>query len=137
MSVLVDSSVLLDVMTQDPRWAAWSEEKLAWHAERDLLAINSIIYAEVSVHFASIEELDDALSPSDFIRLPLPYEAGFLAAKCFLQYRRRGGRRSAPLPDFYIGAHAATESLALLTLDVARYRTYFPTVQLIVPNGKS
>jgi predicted nucleic acid-binding protein len=116
---------------------ARSEEKLAWHAERDLLAINPIIYAEVSVHFASIEELDDALSPSDFIRLPLPYEAGFLAAKCFLQYRRRGGRRSAPLPDFYIGAHAATESLALLTLDVARYRTYFPTVQLIVPNGKS
>jgi predicted nucleic acid-binding protein len=137
MSVLVDSSVLLGVMTQDPRWAAWSEEKLAWHAERDLLAINPIIYAEVSVHFASIEELDDALSPSDFIRLPLPYEAGFLAAKCFLQYRRRGGRRSAPLPDFYIGAHAATESLALLTRDVARYRTYFPTVQLIVPNGKS
>ena len=137
MSVLVDSSVLLDVMTQDPRWAAWSEEKLAWHAERDLLAINPIIYAEVSVHFASIEELDDALSPSDFIRLPLPYEAGFLAAKCFLQYRRRGGRRSAPLPDFYIGAHAATESLALLTPDVARYRTYFPSVQLIVPNGKS
>jgi len=137
MSVLVDSSVLLDVMTQDPRRAAWSEEKLAWHAERDLLAINPIIYAEVSVHFASIEELDDALSPSDFIRLPLPYEAGFLAAKCFLQYRRRGGRRSAPLPDFYIGAHAATESLALLTRDVARYRTYFPTVQLIVPNGKS
>ena len=137
MSVLVDSSVLLDVMTQDPRWAAWSEAKLAWHAERDLLAINPIIYAEVSVHFASIEELDDALSPSDFIRLPLPYEAGFLAAKCFLQYRRRGGRRSAPLPDFYIGAHAATESLALLTRDVARYRTYFPSVQLIVPNGKS
>ena len=137
MRVLVDSSVLLDVMTRDSRWAAWSEEKLAWHAERDLLAINPIIYAEVSVHFASIEELDDALSPSDFIRLPLPYEAGFLAAKCFLQYRRRGGKRSAPLPDFYIGAHAATESLALLTRDVSRYRTYFPTVPLIVRNGKS
>jgi len=137
MRVLVDSSVLLDVMTRDSRWAAWSEEKLAWHAERDLLAINPIIYAEVSVHFASIEELDDALSPIDFRRLPLRYEAGFLAAKCFLQYRRRGGQRSAPLPDFYIGAHAATENLALLTRDVSRYRTYFPTVQLIVPNGKS
>jgi predicted nucleic acid-binding protein len=135
MKVLVDSSVLLDVITHDTRWAAWSEEKLAWHAERDLLAINPIIYAEVSVHFASIEELDDALSPTEFLRLPLPYEAGFLAAKCFLQYRRRGGRRSAPLPDFYIGAHAATESLTLLTRDVSRYRTYFPTVQLIVPNG--
>jgi predicted nucleic acid-binding protein len=137
MRVLVDSSVLLDVMTRDSRWAAWSEEKLAWHAERDLLAINPIIYAEVSVHFASIEELDDALSPIEFRRLPLPYEAGFLAAKCFLQYRRRGGQRSAPLPDFYIGAHAATENLALLTRDVSRYRTYFPAVQLIVPNGKS
>src|ERR1700757_3447802 len=106
MRVLVDSSVLLDVMTRDSRWAAWSEEKLAWHAERDLLAINPIIYAEVSVHFASIEELDDALSPTEFLRLPLPYEAGFLAAKCFFQYRRRGGREgplcrtftSAPTP---------------------------------------
>ena len=135
MRVLVDSSVLLDVVTQDSHRAAWSEEKLAWHAERDLLAINPIIYAEVSLHFASIEELDDALSPTEFLRLPLPYEAGFLAAKCFLQYRRRGGRRSAPLADFYIGAHAATESLTLLTRNVSRYRTYFPTVQLIVPNG--
>jgi predicted nucleic acid-binding protein len=137
MRILVDSSVLLDVMTQDPRWAAWSEEKLAWHAERHLLAINPIIYAEVSVHFQSIEELDDALSPLDFLRLPLPYEAGFLAAKCFLVYRRRGGQRRAPLPDFYIGAHAATEKLALLTRDVSRYRTYFPTVQLIIPDGKN
>jgi hypothetical protein len=83
MRVLVDSSVLLDVMTKDSRWAAWSEEKLAWHAERDLLAINPIIYAEVSVHFASIEELDDALSPTEFLRLPLPYEAGFLARQVF------------------------------------------------------
>jgi predicted nucleic acid-binding protein len=135
MRILVDSSVLLDVITQDSRWAAWSEEKLAWHGERDLLAINPIIYAEVSVQFESIEELDDALSPTDFLRLPLPYEAGFLATKCFLQYRRRGGQRRAPLPDFYIGAHAATESLALLTRDVSRYRTYFPTVHLIVPDA--
>src|ERR1700751_3036613 len=135
MRVLVDSSGLLDVMSQDSRWAAWAEEKLAWHAERDLLAINPIIYAEVSVHFASIEELDDALSPTEFLRLPLPYEAGFLAAKCFLQYRRRGGRGSGPLADFYIGPHAATESLTLLTRDVSRFRTHFPTVQLIVPNG--
>ena len=133
MRVLVDSSVLLDVLTQDPRWAPWSEERLAWHAERDLLAINPIIYAEVSTHFASVEELDEALPPADFRRLPLPYEAGFLAAKCFLQYRQRGGQRRAPLPDFYIGAHAATESLALLTRDVARYRTYFPAMQLIAP----
>ena len=133
MKVLVDSSVLLDVLTRDARWAPWSEEKLGWHAERDLLAINPIIYAEVSTHFSSIEELDEALSPADFRRLPLPYEAGFLAARCFLHYRQRGGQRRAPLPDFYIGAHAARESLALLTRDAARYRTYFPTVQLIAP----
>ena len=137
MRVLVDSSVLLDVITQDSRWAAWSEEKLAWHAERDLLAINPIIYAEVSMHFVSIEELDDALSPTEFLRLPLPYEAGLLAARCFVEYRRRGGQRRAPLTDFYIGAHAATEGLALLTRDVSRFRTYFPTVQLIVPDGKN
>ena len=132
----MDSSVLLDVLTRDPRWAPWSEEKLAWHAERDLLAINPIIYAEVSAHFTSTEELDEALSPADFHRLPLPYEAGFLAAKCFLRYRQRGGQRHAPLPDFYIGAHAATESLALLTRDAARYNTYFPTLQLIAPERK-
>src|SRR6202047_2161150 len=137
MKILVDSSVLLDVFTQDPQWARWSEEKLALHAERDLLAINAIIYAEVSVHFSTQEELDQVLSPMDFQRLPLPYDAAFLAAKCFLDYRRRGGQKRAPLPDFYIGAHAATEKLALLTRDVSRYRTYFPTVQLIIPDGKN
>jgi len=134
MKILVDSSVLLDVLTQDPHWAAWSEEKLAAHAERDLLMINPIIYAEVSAHFSTIEELDEALSPDDFQRLPLPYEAGFLAARCFLLYRRRGGQKHAPLPDFYIGAHAATEGLTLLTRDVSRYRTYFPSIQLIAPD---
>ena len=134
MKILVDSSVLLDVLTQDPHWAAWSEEKLAAHAERDLLAINPIIYAEVSGHFSTIEELDHALSPEDFQRLPLPYEAGFLAARCFRLYRRRGGKKHAPLPDFYIGAHAATDGLILLTRDVSRYRTYFPSIQLIAPD---
>ncbi len=134
MKILVDSSVLLDVLTQDPDWAAWSEEKLTAHAERDLLAINPIIYAEVSAHFSTIEELDEALSPEDFQRLPLPYEAGFLAARCFLLYRRRGGQKHAPLPDFYIGAHAATDGLMLLTRDVSRYRTYFPSIQLIAPD---
>jgi predicted nucleic acid-binding protein len=135
MKILVDSSVLLDVLTQDPDWAVWSEEKLATHAERDLLAINPIIYAEVSAHFNTIEELDEALSPEDFQRLPLPYEAGFLAARCFLQYRRRGGQKHAPLPDFYIGAHAAIDGLMLLTRDVSRYRTYFPSIELIAPDG--
>jgi predicted nucleic acid-binding protein len=137
MRVLVDSSVLLDILNQDARWAPWSEEKLAWHAERDILAINPIIYAEVSVHLTSIEVLDEALPQTDFLRLPLPYEAGFLAGKCFLQYRQRGGQRNSPLPDFYIGAHAATENLLLLTRDVTRFRTYFPTVQLITPEAES
>ena len=137
MNVLVDSSVLLDVFTQDPRWARWSEEELIVHAERDLLAINPIIYAEVSVHFSTLEELDEVLSPMDFQRLPLPYDAAFLAAKCFLTYRRHGGQKRAPLPDFYIGAHAATAKLALLTRDVSRYRTYYPSVQLIIPGQET
>jgi predicted nucleic acid-binding protein len=85
------------------------------------------------VHFSTQEELEQVLSPMDFQRLPLPYDAAFLAAKCFLDYRRRGGQKRAPLPDFYIGAHAATEKLALLTRDVSRYRTYYPSVQLIIP----
>jgi hypothetical protein len=88
----------LDVFTQDPLWARWSEEELIVHAERDLLAINPIIYAEVSVHFSTLEELDEVLSPMDFQRLPLPYEAGFLAAKCFLAYRRQGGQKHAQCP---------------------------------------
>jgi predicted nucleic acid-binding protein len=137
VNVLVDSSVLLDIFTQDPLWARWSEEELIVRAERDLLAINPIIYAEVSVHFSTLEELDEVLSPMDFQRLPLPYEAGFLAAKCFLAYRCRGGQKHAPLSDFYIGAHAATAKMALLTRDAARYRTYFPSVQLITPGREA
>lgn len=137
MRVLVDSSVLLDVFTQEPLWARWSEEELVVRAECDLLAINPIIYAEVSVHFSTLEELDEILAPMDFEHLPLPYEAGFLAAKCFLAYRRRGGQEHAPLPDFYIGAHAATENMALLTRDVSRYRSYFPSVQLITPGREA
>jgi predicted nucleic acid-binding protein len=137
MKILVDSSVLLDVLTQGPQWPRWSEEKLALHAKRDLLAINAIIHAEVSVHFSTQEELEQVLSHMDFQRLPLPYDAAFLAAKCFLTYRRHGGQKRAPLPDFYIGAHAATAKLALLTRDVSRYRTYYPSVQLIIPGQNS
>ena len=89
------------------------------------------------MHFSTQEELEQVLSPMDFQRLPLPYDAAFLAAKCFLAYRRRGGQKQAPLPDFYIGAHAATEKLALLTRDVSRYRTYYPSVQLIIPGQEA
>lgn len=130
---LVDSNVLLDVATEDPRWFAWSSEALTQVAERSVLVVNPIIYAEVSVSYERIEDLEEALPASAFRRDPLPYEAGFLAGKAFLRYRRRGGGHSAPLPNFYIGAHAAVAGYQLLTRDAARYRTYFPTVDLIVP----
>ena len=132
-AVLVDSNVLLDVATEDPRWGGWSSNALAEAADVSTLAIDPIIYAEVSIRYETIEELELVLPPEVFRREPLPYEAGFLAGKVFVAYRRRGGRRSAPLPDFYIGAHAAVEGFRLLTRDASRYRTYFPTVELIAP----
>jgi predicted nucleic acid-binding protein len=131
--VLVDSNVLLDVATEDRAWAAWSARALAQAAGDSVLVINALVYAEVSVGFATIEDLEDALPPEIYRRDPLPYEAAFLAGKCFLRYRRRGGKRSSPLPDFYIGAHAAVAGLRLLTRDPRRYREYFPTVALIAP----
>lgn len=133
MPVLVDSNVLLDVLTEDARWGAWSSEALAEQGDRDLLAINPIIYSEVSIGFARIEELETALPAQTFHRLALPWEAAFLAGKSFLAYRRRGGKRVSPLPDFYIGAHAAVVGLRLLTRDARRYRTYFPKVELVAP----
>ena len=132
-AVLVDSNVLLDVLTDDPRWSAWSQQALARCADEGALAINPIIYAEVSIRFATIEDLEEALAPHLFERLPLPWEAAFLAGKSFLDHRRRGGRKRSPLPDFYIGAHAAVADLTLLTRDPTRYRTYFPRVRLIAP----
>jgi predicted nucleic acid-binding protein len=132
-TVLVDSNVLLDIATEDPRWAAWSTHILGEIAETAPVAINPIIYAEVSIRYATIEELEDVLPASVFRREPLPYEAGFLAGKAFVRYRRRGGRRSTPISDFYIGAHAAVAGYRLLTRDPSRYRTYFPTVELVSP----
>ena len=132
-TVLVDSNVLLDVATNDPIWFTWSSAALESAANQGLLAINPLIYAEVSISFARIEDLEQAL-PSDLFRHePLPYEAAFLAGKAFLRYRRRGDARRTPLPDFYIGAHAAVAGYSLLTRDPGRYRTYFPTVGLISP----
>ena len=133
MAILIDSNVLLDLLTDDPRWASWSADALAIQSERDVLAINPIIYAEVSIGFVRIEELDAALPAATFHRLPLPWEAAFLAGKCYLAYRKRGGARSAPLPDFYIGAHASVAGMAVLTRDAARYKTYFPKLRLISP----
>lgn len=131
--VLVDSNVILDVATEDRRWGDWSAAALERAADDSILVINPLVYAEVSVGFATIEELDEALPAEQFRRDSLPYEAAFLAGKCFVEYRRRGGRRTAPLPDFYIGAHAAIAGLRLLTRDTKRYRTYFPRLDLIAP----
>jgi predicted nucleic acid-binding protein len=131
--ILVDSNVLLDVITNDPIWSSISAEALAHFGDAEDLAINPIIYAEVSVGFSSIELVEAALPSQQFTRLPLPWEAAFLAGKCVLAHKRRGGNRPSPLPDFYIGAHAAVSGLSLLTRDVARYRTYFPQLKLLEP----
>ncbi|MBV8631155.1 MAG: type II toxin-antitoxin system VapC family toxin [Silvibacterium sp.] len=131
--VLVDSNVLFDLAMSDPKWSAWSSQAIAGCRENSELFINPIIYSEVSVSFATIEALDAALPPEVYHRQSLPWEAGFLAGKCYLAYRRRGGTRTAPLPDFYIGAHAAVRNLALLTRDAARYQTYFPGLEIIHP----
>jgi predicted nucleic acid-binding protein len=130
---LVDSNVLLDVLAGDARWAPWSSSALAAIAGESVLVINPLIYAEVSCGFAAIEDLDDAIPPEYFTREPLPWPAAFLAAKAFLTYRRRGGSRSAPLPDFYIGAHAAIAGYTLLTRDARRYTTYYPKLRIIAP----
>lgn len=132
-TVLVDSNVLLDVLTADPIWGEWSATALAAAADESALAINPIVYAEVSLGFERIEELDDALPADTFLRLPLLSPAAFLAGKCFLAYRRAGGDRRSPLPDFYIGAHAAIAGMALLTRDAGRYATYLPKLRLITP----
>jgi predicted nucleic acid-binding protein len=133
VATLVDSNVILDVATEDDAWQDWSASMLARASEAGRLVINPIVYAEVSLGFASIEELDDAVPPDYFTREPLPWEAAFLAARAFLNYRRRGGARTAPPPDFYIGAHAALGGYTLLTRDPRRYRTYFPRLRIIAP----
>jgi predicted nucleic acid-binding protein len=129
---LVDSNVVLDLFTEDVRWGEWSERELAGAFDRGPTLINPIVYAEVSLSFERIEELERAL-PAELEREPLPWEAAFLAGKCFLRYRRRGGEKRSPLPDFYIGAHAAVTGRTLLTRDPARYRWLFPRLGLISP----
>ena len=132
-NVLVDSNVILDVLTEDPTWFEWSSSRLVELAEASTLVVNPIVYAEVSIRFDRVEDLDDAVPADHFRRDALPWEAAFLAGKVFLQYRRRGGRRRSPLPDFYIGAHAAVHHFRLLTRDPRRYRTYFPRLPIIAP----
>ena len=131
MRTLVDTNILLDVITEDPKWHGWSASALRDAAEQSVLAINPIIFAEVSMKFDRIEDADRALV--DFERRPLTYEAGFLAGKAFLAYRRRGGTKRSPIPDFYVGAHALVERMRLLTRDATRYRTYFPALEIVAP----
>ncbi len=132
--VLVDANVLIDIATDDPDWAGWSTAALARAGQGARLVINPLIYAEVSVAHSRIETLDAVLPEAVFAREPLPWAAGFLAGKAFVAYRRRGGVRRSPLPDFYIGAHAAVRGYRLLTRDRARYATYFPKLALIAPD---
>ena len=133
MPVLVDTNVLLDIATEDPAWLDWSASRLSQAANRDGLAINPIIYAELSVHYETLEALEAALAGHRFARLALPWEAAFVAGKAYRRDRGRGGAKRSPLPDFYIGAHAAVAELALLTRDAKRYREYFPGLKLIAP----
>ncbi len=133
MAVMVDSCVFLDVFSQDARWFDWSSNAMAEAADTGNIVLNPIIYSEISIRFERIEELETLLPSDVFEYRAIPREAAFLAGKCFLEYRRRGGRRSLPLPDFFIGAHAAVERLPLVTRDPKRFREYFPKLQLIHP----
>jgi len=133
-AVLVDSNVLLDLMTEDASWFSWSASAVERAADRFRLVINPVVYAEVSVRYSRIEELDAVLPKAMFDREAIPYEAAFLAGKSFLAYRQHGGTKRSPLPDFFIGAHAAVAGYRLLTRDAARYRTYFPRLPLIAPD---
>jgi hypothetical protein len=135
MEVLTDSNVILDVFTKDKNWFKWSSTTLSRYADDHILVINPIIYAEISIRFDNIEDLEDALPHKFFSKRQIPWEAAFLAGKCFLRYRKTGGKKRSPLPDFYIGAHAAVAGMALLTRDVSRYRTYFPQLELISPDS--
>ena len=131
--MLVDSNIILDIFTEDPQWYSWSSQKLAYYVEHTSLIINPIIYAEISMRFTHIEALEKSLPSDYFVYQPLPREAVFLAAKVFLEYKKKGGHKHFILPDFFIGAHALVGNMALLTRNMSRYRTYFPALPLISP----
>ena len=131
--MLLDTNVILDVVQDDPVWGEWSQGQLDAWAARDELGINAVIYAELSIAYLRIEELEDTVHTAGLRFLEIPREALFLAGKAFLAYRKKGGTRTGVLPDFFIGAHAAVMGLPLLTREAARYRTYFPGVALITP----
>ena len=131
--VLVDSNVILDVFLDDPKWADWSESKLEEYSYQTSLYINSIIYSEISIGFKLIEDLESAIHIAGFQLLEIPKEALFLAGKAFIKYKKRKGLKRNPLPDFFIGAQAAVLDLEILTRDISRYKSYFPTVKLLTP----
>ena len=131
--LLVDSNVLLDIFTDDPVWFTWSEQMLSRYARSHDLIINEVIYTELSVSFKKIEDLEASLRVASIALVPSPKEALFLAGKVFLSYRKRGGTKVSTLPDFFIGAQAAVQKLPLLTRDTKRYKTYYPTLNLISP----
>ena len=134
--ILVDTNVLLDLVTDDATWADWSQRQLEIWALRGSLVINLVIYAELSIGFDRIEEMEAVLSETGVALVEIPRPALFLAGKAFRAYKRKGGSRSGVLPDFFIGAHAAIARLPLLSRDRGRYRTYFPTLELIVPQRR-
>lgn len=134
-SILVDTSVLLDLLTRDHSFFEPSLRSLARWGATSQLCINHVVYAELSVGFTRIESLDEAVEGMGLVMRPIPREALFLAGKAFLAYRRRGGTKTAPLPDFFIGAHAAVEQLPLLTRDPSRIRSAYPTVTIVEPEA--
>ncbi len=131
--ILVDSCVLLDIFTDDPNWADWSEEMLVKYSRTNTLYINSVIYTEVSIGFNNIEEVELAVKEVGLKVLEIPREALFLAGKIFLKYKRNQGTKISTLPDFFIGAHAIVSSFNLITRDIAKYKTYYPSLKLINP----
>ena len=133
--MLIDTNVIIDVLNGDPAWSAWSEEQLGRAVDAGEAAINPVIYAEVAVAVEDRAALDRALNPADIVRLDLPFDAGWRAGRAFAAYRLRGGPRTSPVADFYIGAHAQAAGLTILTRDVARFRTNFPDVPLTHPDG--
>ena len=131
--ILVDTNVLIDVLGDDPQWVEWSLEQLRGQSKIHDLAINAIVYAELSLAFEQLEEVDEAVTRLGLKLLEIPRAALFLAGKAFMSYRRAGGTRSNVLSDFFIGAHAAVEGVAILTRDARRYASYFPNVELLIP----
>jgi predicted nucleic acid-binding protein len=129
----VDTNVILDVAGPTSQWQRWSEEALGRAGDEGELVINQIVYSELVAGYASVEDLDGAVAAGRFRRESLPFDAAYLAGEAFLLYRRRGGARSAPLPDFFIGAHAAIRGYRLLTRDRGYYRSYFPSLAVISP----